>query len=217
MISTAALPQSAGRRLQQSAGRRLGPHRIGAVVASAILVVFLALAISIDVPRTSRGFKGDEATYYSLAHSLARDRDFSFQRRDLLRVWEEYSAPEGIFLKRGSNVHGMTLTWTFPFVRLVQSPDESRVRLYYGKSYIYPLFVAPFVALFGTSGFLVFHALLLALNFGAAYRFLVARGRVWTGGCLCRRVSFCVRRSHLLRGIAPELFNFSPSCSRSFS
>jgi hypothetical protein len=38
------------------------------------------------------GFKGDEATYYSLAHSLARDGDFTFERKDLVRVWEEYSA-----------------------------------------------------------------------------------------------------------------------------
>jgi hypothetical protein len=202
VISTAAL--------QQSAGRRLGPHRIGAIAASAILVVFLALAISIDFPRASRGFKGDEATYYSLAHSLARDRDFSFQRRDLLRVWEEYSAPEGIFLKRGSSVHGMTLTWKFPFVQLVQSPDESRVRLYYGKSYIYPLFVAPFVALFGTSGFLVFHALLLALNFGAAYRFLVARGSSpGQAAAFAAVFLFASVVPIYYVWIAPELFNFS--------
>ncbi len=37
-----------------------------------------------------------------------------------------------------------------------------------------PLFAAPFVALFGTNGFLIFHAVLLTLCFGAAYRFLMA-------------------------------------------
>ena len=57
-----------------------------------------------------------------------------------------------------------------------RTPDAARGRLYYGKSYIYPLFAAPFVWLIGTTGFLVFHALLLTLNFALAYRFLAARG-----------------------------------------
>ena len=37
-------------------------------------------------------------------------------------------------------------------------PDPDTAQLFYGKSYIYPLVAAPFVALFGTNGFLVFHA-----------------------------------------------------------
>ena len=48
---------------------------------------------------------------------------------------------------------------------MVRTPDAGARRLYYGKSYIYPLFAAPFVWLFGTNGFLVFHALLLTLSF----------------------------------------------------
>jgi hypothetical protein len=194
----------------QAAGRRIGPHRVAAITACAILIVFLGFAVSVDFPRASRGFKGDEATYYSLAHSLARDGDFSFQRRDLVRVWEEYSAPEGIFLKRGSNVHGVTFTWRPLFIRLVQSPDESRVRLYYGKSYIYPLFVAPFVALFGTSGFLIFNALLLGLNFWVAYRFLVARGSVpGQAAAFAAVFIFASVVPIYYIWIAPELFNFS--------
>ena len=34
-----------------------------------------------------------------LGHSLARDFDFQYERKDLIRVWEEFSGPEGIFLK----------------------------------------------------------------------------------------------------------------------
>jgi hypothetical protein len=52
-------------------------------------------------------------------------------------------------------------------------PDGSR--LFYGKSFIYPLFASPFVALFGTNGFLVFHAVLLALVAWCAFLFLHAR------------------------------------------
>lgn len=157
-------------RLRAAAARPAG------LAAASIFAVLFGVAVSVDFPRVSGGFKGDEATYYTLAHSLAHDADFTFQRQDLVRVREEYSAPEGIFLKRGSNIDGIQTSSSFPFVRLAQSPDPARGRLYYGKSYIYPLFAAPFVRLFGTNGFLVFHALLLTLCFGAGYRFLLARG-----------------------------------------
>jgi hypothetical protein len=72
-----------------------------------LFLLLLAFACSVDFPRTALGFKGDEATYYSLAHSLARDGDFAFERKDLARVWEEFAGgPEGIFLKRGKKATG---------------------------------------------------------------------------------------------------------------
>ena len=144
-------------------------------MALAVLAFFLALAVSIDFPQAALGFKGDEATYYSLTYSLARDRDMAFEREDLVRVWEEFSAPEGIFLKRGSQLH-VERRPGFPYFGVARTPDPAPDRLFYGKSYIYPLLAAPFVLAFGTSGFLVFHSLLLALCTAAGYGFLVARG-----------------------------------------
>jgi hypothetical protein len=191
-------------RMREAAARPPG------LAAAAILAVFLGVAVSVDFPRVSKGFKGDEATYYSLAHSLAGDGDFTFQRQDLLRVREEYSAPEGIFLKRGSDIEGVRWTSSFPFIRLVQSPDEARGRLYYGKSYIYPLFAAPFVRVFGTNGFLVFHALLLTLCFGAAYRFLAARGSPpGYAAAFAAVFLFASVVPIYFVWLMPELFNFS--------
>ena len=69
--------------------------------------------------------------------------------------------PEGIFLKRGKEIR-LHRSDRFPFVRWVKREDPVRTRLYYGKSFIYPLAAAPFVFVFGTNGFLVLHALLLA-------------------------------------------------------
>ncbi len=76
------------------------------ILASALLgILLLAFALSVNVPKANGGgFKGDESTYYVLAHSLARDFDFQFERKDLVRVWEEYSGPNGIFLKRGKDI-----------------------------------------------------------------------------------------------------------------
>ncbi len=83
---------------------RLRDLPVGRAATAAVLMVLLGFAVSVDFPRASLGFKGDEATYYSLTRSLARDFDFTYQRQDLVRVWEEFPGPEGIFLKRGSRV-----------------------------------------------------------------------------------------------------------------
>ena len=146
------------------------------VFASALLgLLLLAFAVSVDVPKASGGgFKGDEATYYVLAHSLARDFDFQFERKDLIRVWEEFPGPQGIFLKRGKSVD-VRVGAEFPFVQWVKNEDPQReTRLYFSKSYIYPLVAAPFVFLFGTNGFLVFHAFLLAFDLLVVYLFILA-------------------------------------------
>jgi hypothetical protein len=152
-------------------GQRLG------VVATATLGVFLlAWAVTVDFPAVTRGFFSDGATYYTLAHSLASDFDFEYRREDLVRVWREFpSGPEGIFLKRGRDLQGLGTSGAFPFVQLNSVPDADSQRLYFGKSFIFPLFAAPFVALFGTNGFLVLHALLMTVCFGCAYAFVAAR------------------------------------------
>lgn len=127
--------------------------RLGAASTAAVGVLLTAWALSVDFPKQSGGFAGDASTYYTLGHSLAHDLDFEFKRDDLVRVWKEFpSGPEGIFLKRGSNG-----------------------KIYYAKSYIYPLIAAPFILLVGTNGFLVLHAFLMTLCFACAYAFLSAR------------------------------------------
>ena len=150
----------------------------GILAAGLLATVLLVFAVSVDFPKvTGGGFKGDEATYYVLAHSLARDFDFQFERHDLVRVWEEFPGPQGIFLKRGKAIE-LRGSGQFPFVRWIKHEDPERdTRLYFSKSYIYPLFAAPFVYLFGTNGFLVFHAILLALDFLLIYLFVLARAK----------------------------------------
>lgn len=188
-------------------GIRGGP---GVLAGSALLLSCLGLAVSIDYPRTALGFKGDEATYYSLAHSIARDGDFTYQRHDLTRVWEEFPGPEGIFLKKGADIQGVEVTTDPPFVRLRTIEDPARGRLYYAKSFIYPLAASPFVKLFGTNGFLIFHSLLLALNFAAAYTFLCARGSAGPVAAAFATVFFLATVVPIyFVSLAPELFNLS--------
>ena len=70
-----------------------------------LLVVALAAALSVDVVKTGFGIKGDEATYVSMALSLAYDHDLTYERRDLDRFYGLYrSGPDGIFLKKGKRL-----------------------------------------------------------------------------------------------------------------
>ncbi len=155
-------------------GSATAGRSVGVLATLLVGAGLLGFALSVDFPRAAHGFKGDEATYYSLTHSLARDFDFAFTRVDLVRVWDEFpTGPEGIFLKRGRRVT-LRRADAFPWVRIGKPYVVDR--LFYGKSFIYPLVAAPFVRVFGTNGFLVLHALLLTLCFGAAVAWLGARG-----------------------------------------
>ncbi|MBN1222481.1 MAG: hypothetical protein JXB23_04495 [Candidatus Aminicenantes bacterium] len=111
---------------------------------------FLGLSLFINLPALQGNFLfADEAIYYSLTQSLAQDYDLEYTKKDLIRYYEAFDAgPLGIFLKKGK-----------------------QGKLFFAKSFAYPLFAAPFVRLFGCNGFLVFHSflLLLLLLMGWAY------------------------------------------------
>jgi len=183
----------------------------GVVATVGLAVVLLAFSLSTNVPKAAGGgFKGDEATYYVLAHSLAHDFDFAFTHDDLVRVWQEFPGPEGIFLKRGKSVD-IQGSSQFPFVRWVKGDDPERDRrLYFSKSFIYPLVAAPFVFLFGTNGFLVLHSLLLSGDFLVAYLFLRARTKSnWSALPLAAVFLAASVVPVYFVWLMPELFNFS--------
>jgi hypothetical protein len=182
----------------------------GAWLAAAVLCLYGGLALTVDFPRTALGIQSDEATYYMMGHSIAEDGDITYRREDLVRVWREFpSGPTGLFLKRGKDILEVGLMRRFPFVwtRAQLDPDQSR--LFYGKSFIYPLAAAPFVWLFGTNGFLVFHAFLLSLVVWCAYRFLHATMRPAIAATLAGGFVFATVVPVYFVWIAPELFNFA--------
>lgn len=184
----------------------------GLLASAALGLLLLAFAVSVDFPKAAGGgFKGDEATYYVLGHSLARDFDFAYKRTDLVRVWEEFrTGPEGIFLKEGKVIDVQDST-EFPFIRWIKLRDPQRAtRLYFSKSYIYPLTAAPFIIVFGTNGFLVLHALLMALNLLVIYLFLNARTHSnWVALPLAAVFLGVSIIPVYVVWLTPELFNFS--------
>jgi hypothetical protein len=144
-----------------------------------------------------------------MAHSLADDFDLEYRREDLVRVWREYpTGPEGIFLKRGTD-HDVTLSGTFPFVRVTAHEDTDAARLYFGKSYIFPLFAAPFVFVFGTNGFLVLHAILMTVCFACAYAFLAARSHPVAALMFALAFLFVSVAPIYMVQIMPDFFNLA--------
>ncbi len=156
--------------------RQHASHAGAAVVGAVLFVIAAAVALSVDVPRTSYGLKSDESTYVAAALSAAYDGDLSFSRTDLERFAGLYhSGPDGIFLKRGKILR-VRVRAPFPYVHIQHRQDPDISRLFYGKALVYPLFVAPFIRLFGLNGILLSHVLLLGVSALAAYLFLAAQG-----------------------------------------
>lgn len=110
------------------------------IIILAIFAFVLSLSLFINLPSLQGNFLfADEAIYYSMTQSLAHDFDLEYTKKDLIRYYEAFDAgPLGIFLKKGRDG-----------------------KLFFAKSYAYPLFAAPFVRIFGSNGFLVFHSILL--------------------------------------------------------
>jgi hypothetical protein len=182
----------------------------GGWLVIAILCLYGGLALTVDVPRASMGIFSDEATYYMMGHSLAQDGDLTYRREDLVRVWREFpSGPAGVFLKRGKDVIDWGLMLRPPFVWTRAQPDPDRSRLFYGKAFIYPLAAAPFVRVFGTNGFLVLNAILLALVVWCGYLFLHATMRPAIAASLAGAFVFASVVPVYAVWIAPELFNFA--------
>ncbi len=184
----------------------LGP---GLIVAALVLAIYGGLGLSVDFPAAAGGFKSDEATYYMMAHSLAADGDLAYRRGDLARVWHEFPAgPTGVFLKKGRSVETV-FNGHFPFVHLRYSPDRDAARLYYGKSYMYPLVAAPFVWLAGTNGFVILHALLLAALLLAGYLFVAARSSIPVALVLGTGYFLATVTPGYVVWVTPELFNLA--------
>jgi hypothetical protein len=173
--------------------------RPGLILAAIFLCIYGTLAVAVNLPKATYGFKSDEATYYMMGLSFAYDGDLAYRKEDLVRVWREFpGGPAGVFLKRGTTIGG--------------APDPDTSRYFYGKSFIYPLFAAPLILLFGTNGFLVLNAIVLSLVLLAAYLFLHARSSAWPSALLAAGFVMASVVPVYFVQIMPEVFNFSLAC-----
>jgi len=103
-----------------------------------LFIIFFSFAT--DLPKAKKGgFFSDESSYFSILQSLAFDGDLEYTRADIVRIREKFwVGPMGIFLRKSTDG-----------------------RLYYAKSFVYPLAAAPFFRLFGTHGILLANGLMI--------------------------------------------------------
>ena len=194
----------------EPAAERCVNLRPGVILVAAALAVYGGLALTVDCPRAAMGIQSDEATYYMMAHSLAEDGDLTYRREDLVRVWKEFpSGPAGLFLKKGRAIVDAGTMLRPPFIWIRTEPDPDPSRYFYGKSFAYPLFAAPFVRLFGTNGFLVLHAILLALVVWCGYLFLLTRMNALLASAMTGAFVVASIVPVYFVWITPEFFNFS--------
>ena len=151
----------------------------GLVVVAVLFVVGSFVALSLDVPRTLLGIKGDEATYVAMALSLAHDGDLVYERQDEERFFSIFNGgPEGIYLKKGVR-SSYDLNGTFPYLHREAYAEARDDRLFFAKAYMSSVFAAPFVWVAGVNGLVWFNVVLLAAVVFGAYRFVAARAPVF--------------------------------------
>ena len=185
-------------------------RRAGWLATLIVAALYGGVAFGVDFRNASMGLFSDESTYYLMGHSLAADGDLEYRRADIERGFREFQAgPGGIFLKRGTDVTSVGLTARPPFVVFYGQPDADSSRLFYGKAFVYPLFAAPFVKMFGTEGFLVLNALILCCAFLVAYLFVSARSGIAVGLTVSSAFVFATVVPVYFVWIQPELFNFA--------
>jgi hypothetical protein len=185
-------------------------RQIGWIASLVIAAIYGGLALSVDFKSAAGGIQSDEATYYLMAYSLAEDGDLEYREEDLTRGFREFpSGPSGIFLKRGTDVRSVGVTGRPPFIEFRGTPDPDTSRLYFGKSFIYPLAAAPFVWLLGTNGFLLVNVLLLWAAFMVVYLVTSARSGPIVGVLWAGAFAFASVAPVYVVWTTPELFNWS--------
>jgi hypothetical protein len=180
--------------------------RVALILAIAIAATWAA---RVDVPRLTGKIKGDEATYVSMALSVAKDHDLKYRPEDYRRFLALYgTGPDGIFLKQTFRLQWRVRA-AWPPIQINKSPVPTDVELDYGKPFAYALAAAPFVASVGLGGLLLFNILLLALSAWCAVAFCRARvGRVAGTFIGVTFIGASVVPVYLA-WLTPELFNFT--------
>ncbi len=109
----------------------------------AILAVALFLLLStgtVGKPGLPPTLKADEPAYLAMALSLVEDGDLRCTKEDFPRLLDAYPY--------------------LPVENLILMSDDGWRTVYFGKPFIYSLFGAPFVAVFGANGMVALNALL---------------------------------------------------------
>ncbi len=122
------------------------------LVLASVTAFFLLFPLTLAKPGLPSHLKADESAYYLASLSLAHDRDLRVEPKDVDRAFREF--PFG------------------PVNNMIVMTDDGWRTVYFGKPSIYPLFAAPFAALFGANGLAFFNMLLMMAMVWMGYFYL---------------------------------------------
>ena len=123
--------------------------RLGLAGLSLFLLLF---PLTLAKPGMPASLKADEAAYYLMAQSLARDGDLQLRVEDVDRLFLEYPFQ--------------------PANNLIVMTDDGWRTVYYGKPFVYSLAAAPFARLFGANGLVSFNLALVVAMIWMGYAWL---------------------------------------------
>ncbi len=177
------------RRLRSLLRNREGlfASRPAVVTLAALSCFLLAVPLTIGKPGQPPTLKADEPAYYLMALSLARDFDLQYEPADGDRLLEE-----------------------FPFAsthNLILMTSDGWSSAHYGKPLAYPLFAAPFAALFGANGMVFLNMALFVAMVWLAAVFLARRTAPATAAAFACGLLLLSACSRYVFWLQPEVFN----------
>ena len=178
--------------------------RLRPIMSRPVVTVLAALSLFLLVftlvpakPGLPTSLKADEPAYYLMAWSLAVDHDLRCDLQDVDRLFREFP------LSATRN--------------LVLMSDDGWHTAHFGKPFLYPLFAAPFVALFGGNGMLFGNMLLTLLMAWLGTAWLVERGEEgWAAACFAVGFFLLSASFVYIFWLQPEVFNMAAICTALF-
>lgn len=158
----------------------------------ALLCLSLALVLFplvLETPGWPGGFKADEPAYYLIALSLVRDGDLLCDQEDLRRLFDEFPFQ--------------------PVRNVILASDDGWETVVFGKPYVYSLFAAPAVHLFGANGMVAFNMALLMAMIWIGFQYLARFNSRATAGLFSAGFFLFSSAFAYVFWLQPEIFNMA--------
>ncbi len=150
-------------------------------------LALLVLPLTHRKPGMPATFKADEPAYYLAALSLVKDGDLRCEPRDLARLFQEYPYA--------------------PVRNLILSTDDGWHTVYFGKPYIFSFLAAPFAAIWGANGLVLFNSLLLVAMIWMTTLYLARYNPDWLAALFATGFFLMSTSLSYVYWLQPELLN----------
>ncbi len=166
---------------------RAGLRRDVALALACLSVVLLILPLTHRKPGMPPTLKADEPAYYLAALSLVKDGDLRCEPHDLARLYREYPYT--------------------PVNNLILSTDDGWHTVYFGKPYIFSFLAAPFAAIWGANGVVLFNSLLLVALIWMTTLYLARYNADWLAALFASGYFLMSTTPSYVYWLQPELLN----------